>query len=369
MKTAVIGLGAAGSAALRFLAEGGHTAVGYEQFEPGHSNGSSHGESRIIRFTYPDAFYTELMTHAYPLWNRLEEQAGEELFVRCGILFFDDPDHPDLNQIMDALLAHRMPYEALTPEAVQERFPAIHLQPGETALFQRDAGFLRATRCVLANLGLAQQHGAEVRKKTRVASVEQRGSQVLLRTSDGGEMVYDRVVLTAGAWLGKLLPELNLPLTVTRQTIAYFAIARNEDYFQPERMPVWIDAGTYFYGFPADGRVPGVKLALHQWGEILDPDQPRKPFDNTDAQPLLDYIYHRLPDLSEHVTHSLTCLYTNTPDEDFILDRVPSMPGVWLLSGCSGHGFKFSVLMGKLAAGLATGQEVEINLQRFALRR
>lgn len=368
MNIAVIGLGAAGSATLRFLAEAGHTAAGFEQFEPGHENGSSHGESRIIRFTYPDPYYTALMTYAYPLWNQLEEQSGEELFVRCGILFMGEANHPELGQIEDALNLHRVPFESLPADAVGCRFPAFRLKPGETALFQRDAGFLRATRCVLANLKLARQHGAEIRTNTRVSSLEQRGDQVIVRTCEGEEAVYNRVILSAGAWTGKLLPELSLPLAVTRQTIAYFAIARHSERFQPERMPVWIHADSHFYGFPADGKVPGVKTALHQPGEIVDPDAPRKAFGHTDAEPLLDYIRDRLPDLSDEVTHALTCLYTNTRDEDFILDRVPAIPGVYLLSGCSGHGFKFSVLLGKLAADLATDQTVEIDITRFALR-
>jgi len=367
MNIAVIGLGAAGSAALRFLAEEGHTATGYEQFSPGHEKGSSHGESRIIRFTYPDPYYTALMTYAYPLWNQLEAQSGEELFVRCGILFFGETNHPELNQIEDALNLHQVSFEILDADSACSRFPAFRLQPGETALFQRDAGFLRATRCVLANLKLAQQYGAKIRANTRVLKIEQRGGQVIVRTQNGEEAAYDRVILSAGAWVSKLLPELSLPLTVTRQTIAYFAMARHSERFQPERMPVWINAGSHFYGFPVDGRIPGVKTALHQPGEIVDPDAPRRAFDHTDAEPLLDYIRDRLPDLSREVTHALTCLYTNTRDEDFILDRVPSMPGVCLLSGCSGHGFKFSILLGKLAADLATNQAVEVDLERFSL--
>lgn len=368
MKIAVIGLGAAGSAALRFLAEQGHTATGFEQFEPGHTNGSSHGESRIIRFTYPDPFYTDLMTHAYPLWGQLEEQAGEALFVRCGILFLGQKNHPELQEISNALNTYRVPFDNLSATAVRERFPAFHLQPTETALFQQDAGFLRATRCVLANLKLARQHGADIRSNTRIATIQQSGKQIVLRSDDGDEFVFDKVIVAAGGWAGKLLPELNLPLTVTRQTIAYFAIAHQEDQFQPERMPVWINAGSHFYGFPKDGTFPGVKIALHQPGEVIDPDAPRRGFEPSDAEPLQDYLRHRLPDLSDEITYSLTCLYTNTPDEDFILDVVPSMPNVCLLSACSGHGFKFSVLLGKWAASLVTDQTIGVNLRRFALR-
>lgn len=368
MKIGVIGLGAAGSAALRFLAEQGYSATGFEQFELGHAHGSSHGESRIIRFTYPDPFYTDLMAHAYPLWDQLEEQAGEELFVRCGILFLGEANHPELDEIANALDAHRVPFETLHASAVRERFPVFHLQPGEKALFQPDAGFLRATRCILANLKLAWQHGAEIRSNTCVSKIGQFGSQVILRTVEGGEETYDRVIVSAGAWISKLLPELSLPLTVTRQTIAYFAIARGEEQFQPGCMPVWINAGNHFYGFPLDGKIPGVKIALHQPGEVIDPDAPRRDFELSDAKPLQDYIRYRLPDLSDAITHSFTCLYTNTPDEDFILDFVPTMPSVCLLSGCSGHGFKFSVLLGKLAVGLVTGRVAGMDLKRFALR-
>ncbi|MEN3000552.1 MAG: N-methyl-L-tryptophan oxidase [Armatimonadota bacterium] len=353
MRVAVVGLGAAGSAALRFVAQAGHQAVGFEQFRIGHTRGSSHGESRIYRLTYPDPFYTRLMREALPLWHALEQAAGEELMVRCGVLWLGKENDAELQQIMQSLQQENAPFEILTPADIERRFPAIRLYSGECALFQADGGFLRASACVQANIRLAVQAGAQLREQTRVQGLEPAGACIALHLSDGTTERFDRVILTAGAWLPKLLPQLSLPLTVTRQVYAYFALRQHAERFDPTRLPVWIEAGTHFYGFPADGRQAGIKIAQHMLGEIHDPDHEAHPADERDLQPLREWIRFRLPDLDETVLYAATCLYTNTPDEHFLMAHLPGEPRVWYLSACSGHGFKFSILMGKRVAEAA----------------
>ncbi len=369
LRVAVVGVGGAGSAALRFLAEAGHRVVGYEQFGIGHDRGSSHGESRIIRYTYPDPLYTGLMADAYPLWAALEEEAGEELQVRCGGLYIGPREHPEVRATEAALAGARLPYDVLDPDAVRERFPAFRLAACEVALHQRDSGFLRATRCVRANVRLAEASGATVRAGTAVEAIEQRQSQVFLRTAAGEEAAFDRVIVTAGAWMGKLLAGLNLPLQVTCQSILYLTIRREPEQFAPGRFPIWIDAGRNWYGFPSDGQIEGAKLALHDRGVPLDPDGSRPGVAEGYLSAAAAYAADRLPDVSLPATWAQTCLYTNTPDEDFILDRVAGMQSVWMVSGCSGHGFKFTVLLGKIAALLATGEEYPRDLSRFSLAR
>jgi sarcosine oxidase len=220
MRVAVVGLGAVGGAALRFLAQQGHEAVGYEQFTRGHTRGSSHGESRIYRLTYADPHYTRLMREAFPLWQALQAEAGEELIVPCGVLWLGDADDPELNAIASALQSESVPYEWLDSASLTARFPALRIEAHERALFQREGGFLRASACVLANLRLAEAHGAIVCEQTRIMRIDPQPSGVWLETDSGARERFDRVLLTAGAWLPKLLPSLNLPLTVTRQTYA-----------------------------------------------------------------------------------------------------------------------------------------------------
>jgi sarcosine oxidase len=166
MKIAVVGIGGTGSAAARHLARAGHQVVGFEQFAIGHDRGSSHGHSRIIRYTYPDLLYTQMMGDAYPLWAELEEEAGEELFVRCGGLYLGPRAHPEIGATEQSLRQAGLEYSVLSAEALRERFPAFRLQSGEVALWQRDSGFLRADRCVLANARLARAYGAVLREQT-----------------------------------------------------------------------------------------------------------------------------------------------------------------------------------------------------------
>lgn len=367
MRIAVIGVGGSGGAALRYLAEAGHTVVGYERFAVGHARGSSHGESRIIRYTYPDALYTRLMGLAYPLWDALEAAAGEELFVRCGSVFVGPPDHPTMASTAAALDANGVAYTWLDRDAAAETFPAFALEGGEALLWQRDGGFLRAGSVVRANVRLAHAAGATVRENTVVTRLAPRGAETIVTTADGARDAYDRVIVTAGAWVGALFPELRLPLTVTRQQVTYLSVHGDSEVFSPERMPVWIDATTDWYGFPSDGRVAGIKLAHHYPHTPVDPDvDPRQPSE-ADVDAALACAARRLPGLGTPAVRAQVCLYTNTPTEDFLVDAHPQMPGVLIVSGCSGHGFKFTTLLGRLAADWALGVPWPLDLSRFSL--
>lgn len=339
----MVGVGAVGSAACRFLAEAGADVVGFERFEIGHGFGSSHGESRVIRYAYPDPLYTKLMVRAYALWDELETRAGEELLVRCGGLFFGPRAHPELAEIEAALQINRVSYESLTPDALAERFPAIHLDADERALWQADAGFLRASAVVNANVRLAREAGAEIRENAPVDDLRELEN-------------FDRVIVTAGAWTPRLFPDLNLPLTVTRQQVTYLS-------GDLPGYPVWIDAESYWYGFPSDGRIPGVKLARHVAGEVFDPAQVDRTPTQKDDDEARAYAARRFSSLGPDVTHHAVCLYTNTPSEDFLL--APTDERTLLVSACSGHGFKFSVLSGRLAAGWALGDTLPQELERF----
>ena len=370
MRVIVVGVGGTGSAAARFLARAGHEVVAFEQFEIGHALGSSHGESRIIRYTYPDEVYTCMMGAAYPLWRALQEEVGESLLARTGGVFFGGKASPILASARAALDGNAVPYELLTAGAVRRRFPALRLTDAEAALYQPDMGYLRATACVLANVRLARALGADIREQTAVRAMTQRGDKAVVTTEDGEEHEADRVLVTAGPWMGRLFASLSLPLRVTRQQVVYLepapGAARD---FEADRLPVWIDADANIYGFPADGSIAGVKLASHDLGETVNLENVRRPPDISYAEQMADYAAARFVSLTRQMTHAQTCLYTNTPDEDFIVDTAPDMPHIWLVSGCSGHGFKFTVLLGKLAAEAATLGVTPPHFSRFALSR
>jgi sarcosine oxidase len=371
MKVAVVGIGGTGSAALRFLAREGHDATGFEQFEVGHTRGSSHGESRIIRYTYPDALYTRLMRDAYPLWDELEREAEEELFGRCGGVYFGSSDYPKVQATENALRESGLDYELCAADETNARLPGLHLRPNEIALFQKSSGFLRAGSCVRANARLAKSHGATINQNTRVLSLASCADGVLIACEQDGqkrEEFFQRVLVTAGAWMSELFSALHLPLCVTRQQFVYVR-AKSPASYAPENFPVWIDAAGGYYGFPADGREEGIKFARHDSGEEFDPNRSERPISESELRAATEYSAKRLPNLTGEVLHAQACLYTSTPDEDFIIDRAPNLENVFLISGCSGHGFKFTVLLGRIGANLAIHGDDPRDLSRFALTR
>ena len=367
MKIAIVGVGGTGAAALRHLAREGHDVVGYEQFQVGHTNGSSHGETRIIRYTYPRLLYTQMMSQAYPLWDELQHQSGLELLVKCGGLYLGKHDDAHLNQTEQALIAAGHPFDKLTPSQAQDRFPAFNFATDEAVIFQKESGFLRAGDCVREQARLAADAGAEILSDTKVDSILKDGAGLLIIDDQGGERHFDKVIVTAGAWLGNLLKQFELPLKVTLQQVSYLDIARHEHLFRSTGCPVWIDSSANFYGFPQDGRIAGVKVASHDLGKLTNADDGREAVTQAYIAKTVDYACRRLPDLSSSPTHSHTCLYTSTPNEDFIIDNVPELPGAYLVSGCSGHGFKFTVLLGRIAADLALTGETSADISKFRL--
>lgn len=367
-RIAVLGAGGVGSAAARFLAREGHDVTVVEQFEVDHDRGSSYGASRIIRKTYPDAFYVALMHEAYPLWDELEREAGEPLFTRTGGLFFGPADLTAA--ISRVLRGYGVPIDDLDPAMCARRFPGLRLLPGEAGILEREAGFLRASACVRANLRLAAAHGAQVRARTVVEALEPHPGGIRLVLRGGESLEFDRVAVTAGPWTARLLAHfVRLPFLVTRQAYCHFEPQGPVDEFSADRFPVWIDMASYFYGFPHDGRTPGVKVALHQQGLPTDPDQVDRELHESDREPLRRYLAERLPGLSPRVTFEKVCLYTMSPDQDFVVDYLPGEPRISLVGGLSGHGFKFTVLLGRIAAWMAAGKGVPWDLSRFSLAR
>ena len=278
MRVAVVGIGGTGSAAARFLAQAGHTVVGFEQFEIGHVWGSSHGESRIIRYTYADAVYTCMMGEAYPLWRELERDAGAELLVRTGGLFFGAWDSPVVASAQAALDGSQVPYERLDAEQSRRRFPALRLADTEAALFQPDMGYLRATDCVRANARLARALGADLREQTPVRQVSRLGDRAVVTTEAGAAEEFDRAIVTAGPWMGSLLAALHLPLRVTRQQVVYLQPeAGAEPDFAADRLPVWIDADANVYGFPVRRPHRGRQAGRTRAGRGRRPGRPAPP--------------------------------------------------------------------------------------------
>jgi glycine/D-amino acid oxidase-like deaminating enzyme len=383
-------MGGVGSMAAYYLARAGHEVVGLEQFRIDHDRGESFGGSRVIRRVYPDVLYTRLMDDAYRLWDAVQAEAGEELLVRCGGLHFGPAEHREMVNTERSLTEAGVPFERWDAAETMRRYPQIRLDRDEVAIFQAETGFLRASRCVRAGVRLAKRHGAEVREAAAVAAIDSRPDGVRVALGDGGSLTVDRVVVSAGPWTSRFLPWLaerfvgarpvgypdggcwgpgDRPLVVTRQQYIHLQPAPGDTRFRLGSFPVWIDNPVFYYGFPEHDEIPGVKIALHQIGDLVNPDAVNRSVDDACRADLRAYARRRFPDLTDTITYEKTCLYDNTPDEDFIVDRLPDEPRVVLVGGTSGHGFKFTVLLGQIAAALATDGAVRHDLSRFALRR
>jgi sarcosine oxidase len=367
---AVIGLGATGSAALYHLAKRGKHVIGIEQFAPGHDRGSSHGETRIIRLGYFEhPSYVPLVRAAFPLWRALERKCGQTLLQVTGIIEIGAPDSTLVAGTLRASRQHALPHEVLDAGEVMLRFPAFRMPSRYVGVLQPEGGILAAERAVRAQVGLAQAVGADVRTRETVRAVEPRSNGVRIIT-DHGVIEAAQAIVAAGPWLRKLLPDLPVPVRVTRQVVGWFEPA-DPAVFARDRCPVFMieTAAGIFYGFPA-GESPGVKFAKHHHeDETADPDSPARPMTTADQARLRTALAAHLPGANGRLLDTQACLYTMTPDGDFILDRLPGAPDILVASPCSGHGFKFAPVIGEILADLATAGATRHDISRFRLGR
>jgi len=354
----VVGAGAMGTAAARSLAARGRRTLVLERFRLGHANGSSHGPNRIFRLAYHHPDYVRMARLALDEWRALEDEAGEELLTTTGGL----DAGPGAAIAAEALTFVGESSAWMEPAEVADRWPALRPPEGPPLLFQADAGVCRADRTVAAQARLAAEAGATVLEETAVESLHRAAGGVEARTPSGDAHRAPVVVVTTGAWAQPLLATagIRLSLRVTRERVAYATLPA------PGPLPTWIEwTPEPFqprYALPVPERPDLVKLGEHRAGAVVDPDQHVEPPAADDA--LSAFAFERFP--GSDVDTLETCLYTNTPDEDFVLDREGQ---VVVGSPCSGHGFKFAPLIGRILADLAMGADPPVNLGRFALRR
>jgi len=351
---AVVGAGTMGSFALWRLAKRGVKAIGFERFEPGHDKGSGHGESRIIRTAHPEgSFYVPLVRSAYPLWRELEREAGASLLTMTGGLLIGRPEDTLVEGALESAREHDLPHEVLEAWQVEQRYPQHLIGADEVAVYEEAAGVLRPEAAIRAAARQAEEMGATLFKNTAVEAVEETGNGVEIRAG-GRTYRARRAVVSVGSWLGKLLSDLGLPLAVERQILAWFP-ARDPSLFAPDRCPIFIrqEGGVEWYGFPSlDGST--VKAAVHHRGQEADPDGIDREVRQEDVKPISRLAREYLPGLVPTPARSQVCMYTNTPDHDFLVGFPPGRPNLVLLGGFSGHGFKFATIMGEIAADLAT---------------
>ncbi|MCI0441137.1 MAG: N-methyl-L-tryptophan oxidase [Chloroflexi bacterium] len=358
-----------GSAAAYHLARRGRRVLGLDRFAPPHALGSSHGETRIIREAYYEhPSYVPIVQRAYQLWAELEEEAGRRLFTQTGGLMIGPPDGELVTGAEHSARRYRLPYERLTASDVTRCYPALHPSEDMIAILDHRAGILFPEACVEANLQLARKNGATLHFDEPATSWQADGSGVRVTTAKG---VYraDGLIIAAGAWAGDLLAGLNLPLTVERQVLFWLEPLANASHFSPELCPIYVieyEGDRHMYGFPDVGG--GVKAARMHQGETTSPNIVRREVGHEDEAPLRALLDRYLPDASGRLRKTEVCLFTNTPDRNFLIDRHPEHPQVIIASPCSGHGFKFASAIGEILADLLDSESA-FDLRLFKLDR
>jgi sarcosine oxidase len=370
----VAGLGGMGSAAAYQLAGRGRRVLGLERYTPAHDRGSSHGQSRIIRQAYfEDPSYVPLLLRAYELWERLERETGDDLMTLTGGLMIGPPDSRTFTGSIATADEYGLPYEVYDAAELKHRYPVFEPTENTVALFEAKAGFVRPEAAVKAHLDRATAMGADLKFGEEILTWEPTASGVLVETASG---TYEagRLIVTAGAWAPKLLADLGLPLEVTRQILFWFDPVGGVEPFLSNRFPVFIwepEDGNSFYSIPAhDGPEGGVKVAFFRAdGKPADPDTIDREVHDEEIDFIRSYLAKYVPALDGELLYARTCMYTNTPDEHFVISAHPEHPQVAIAAGFSGHGFKFCGVVGEILADLVTEGETNHPIDLFSPTR
>jgi sarcosine oxidase len=369
--TAIAGLGATGSAAAWILARRGVQVLGFEQHAPLHTLGSSHGRSRIIREAYFEhPLYVPMVQRACELWAELERETGQELVRLTGGLMLGRRDGAVFAGALRSAREHGLAHEELTAEEVRRRFPVLVPDDDMAAVLEPRAGLLFPEDCVQALQSAARAHGAVLAHGQPVTRWEADDSGVTV-TTPAGRHRAGQLILSAGPWLPRLVEPLVMPLQVERQLSHWFEPAGAAEAFDAGRCPVTIwehSPGRIFYTIPDPGG-QGLKAGIHHEGETVDPDTVRREPTAEDEARIRDLLARFMPAANGRLRDARVCLYTNTPDGHFVIDRHPGNARVILASPCSGHGFKFATAVGEALADLVTNGRGRFDLSPFRADR
>ncbi len=366
----VLGVGGMGSATICELAERGLKVLGVDRFSIPNQMGSSHGATRIIRMAYyQEPYYVKLVQQAYDLWRKLEEKSGEHLLAITGSI---DAGYEDSEIFLGSKRSceeHNLPHEILNARQVAEKFPGYNLPDDIYSVYQPDGGVLFAEKCIDAFIRLAKENGAEIHDHEQVLDFESNDGSVKVIT-DKGEYFANRLVVTAGPWFLKILKDLPKVATPERQVVGWFE-PNDPEVFSPNHFPVFnlkVNEGHY-YGFPVFDQT-GFKFGkAHHLKEVVDPDNMNRDVSEADEQLTREGLVRFFPEAAGKLLDKATCIYTNTPDEHFVIDLLPGTSNVYFAGGFSGHGFKFCSVIGDIMADLAQHGSTKYDIDLFKLSR
>ncbi|MER6910779.1 N-methyl-L-tryptophan oxidase [Streptomyces sp. NPDC000594] len=355
----VLGLGGMGSAAAAHLAARGVRVLGLERFGPVHRHGSSHGGSRVTRQSYfEDPAYVPLLLRAYELYEQVERDTGRDIALLCGGVMLGPPDSRTVAGARRSADQWGLPHEILDAREIRRRFPTLTPADEEIGLYEARAGLLRPEATVAAHLQLATRHGAELHFQEPVTRWEPYRDGVRVHTPDD-TYTAGHLVICPGAWAPRLLADIGVPIRIERQIMYWFQPHGGTGPYHPDRHPIYVwenTAGTQVYGFPAiDGPDGGAKVAFfRQNGTPCTPETIDRTVHDHEVETIAGRLATSLPTLPGRLIKAVTCMYSTTPDEHFVIARHPAHPGhTTVACGFSGHGFKFVTVVGEILADLA----------------
>ena len=374
----VIGVGSMGSATCYYLSKRGYKVLGLEQFDITHEFGSHAGQSRIIRkayFEHPD--YVPLLERAYENWEALEWETDKQVYYKTGLLYAGKPDNEIITGVERSAELYNIGLDQMNIAAAADQFPQFKFPDDFEILFEPEAGFITPEKAIRLYARQAKQNGATIQSNEKVIDWKKEGTGIIVRT-DKDSYQCNKLIITAGAWAGKMIPGLADKIKVTRQFVAWIK-TRNDHQFELNKFPCWmigddLKHGCY-YGFPLldtekFGEPAGLKLAHHFPSQTTDPDNVDRQTTGSDIENLKYCLNKYLPGVYDSILHTKICLYANSPDENFIIDKLPGHEeNVSIACGFSGHGFKFASVVGEILADLATEDKSDLPIEFLNAKR
>lgn len=384
-ETIVLGLGAMGSAAVYQLARRGNRVLGLDQFSPPHNYGSSHGQTRIIRQALGEGeAYVPLVLRSYELWREIEKETGQELLIITGGLVLESPRsnatmhgrRKFLDQTIRCAQRFDIRHEILEAKEIRRRYPQFAVTD-ERGYFEYETGYLKPESCIQAQLHLAEEFGARIQINEKVLGINhgRPGAEVSILT-DRGVYHTEKLVIAAGAWIHRFLdPPYSGYFKIHRQVMYWFNVQDDSRAaFAVGQFPIFIwilerDGDYVFYGFPSlDGKT--VKIASEQYARVTTPEKVDQKISEREKKSMFKtYVHGRLPAILNLCSRAETCLYTTSSDSNFVIDFYPGHNGIVIASPCSGHGFKHSVAIGEVLAGLVIDGKSKIDISSFKMER
>lgn len=376
----VIGVGSMGAPTCYYLSKRGHKVLGIEQFGITHELGSHAGQSRIIRkayFEHPD--YVPLLQKAYENWKELEDETGEQIYYQTGLVYFGRPEKAMLKGVKLSADLYKIPLEKVDEFSSKKRFPLFNIPKSFETLFEPEAGFIPPEKVIKLYVRQAVKFGAEIHTTEKVTGWRKMGNSIVVNT-DKNTYHCGKLIITAGAWSGNMIPGISEKIEVTRQFVAWIK-PKNWDDYCLNNFPCWLidedeKAGCY-YGFPIlppdkFGEPHGLKIACHYPGAVTDADKVNRQLADEDIENIRYALDKYFPGTFNGMVTAKTCLYANLPDENFIIDRLPGYKEhVTIACGFGGHGFKFASVVGEILADLSINGSTMLsigflNAKRFA---